>query len=220
MRSSFGLICAAALMGIAPGCQAADTASYKDAETGFTFSQYNAQYTIGRSITYRIAVPSPVPANSAYDVVLQVVAPNEVAWAGLAWGGSMIANPLTVAWSNSPNVVVSSRYATQHAAPSAYADASYELFKPGTHVNSTHWQYTVKCTGCTSYNTATGSRRILNPSGANRLAFAYSGTRPANPSSNVSSISVHDVYNYWSHDFSIAGNPDFSSLMVRNLGHA
>jgi hypothetical protein len=85
---------------------------YHDAETGFTFSQYNAQYSLDHSIAFRIAVPSPVLANSTYDAVIQVVAPVDVGWAGLAWGGNMLSNPLSVSWANGNNVVLSSRYAT------------------------------------------------------------------------------------------------------------
>jgi hypothetical protein len=39
--------------------------------------------------------------------------PNQVAWSGLAWGGSMPRNPLLLAWRNTNNnVVLSSRIAS------------------------------------------------------------------------------------------------------------
>jgi hypothetical protein len=91
--------------------QAADSQVYHDAETGFTFSQYAAEYQIGSSITYRITLPQPVNSSN-YDVVIQIVAPRDVGWAGLSWGGQMPYCPLTVAWSNGNNVLISSRYAT------------------------------------------------------------------------------------------------------------
>lgn len=87
------------------------TTVYHDAETGFTFSEYAAQYTLGRTIKFRIAVPSPVSSDSPYDAVLQVVAPVDVGWTGLAWGGRMLGNPLTVSWSNGNSVLLSSRRA-------------------------------------------------------------------------------------------------------------
>ena len=65
-----------------------------------------------KSISFRIAVPSPIPVNSAYDVVIQVVAPVDVGWTGLAWGGGMLQDPLAVSWQSGATVVVSSRYAT------------------------------------------------------------------------------------------------------------
>jgi hypothetical protein len=69
------------------------------------------EYTLSGSISYRIAIPSPVSPGTPYDLVLQVVAPNDVGWAGISWGGSMLASPLTVAWANYGNgVTVSSRY--------------------------------------------------------------------------------------------------------------
>ena len=97
--------------GVADG-GAGDTANYYDGETGFTFSQYNGRYTTdGRSVTIRIAVPSPATAGSPYDIVVQMGAPNEVGWAGLAWGGKMTGNPLMVAWRNGNSAIVSSRQA-------------------------------------------------------------------------------------------------------------
>lgn len=70
-----------------------------DPETGFTFSEYVGLYALGRSLTLRTAIPSSAAPNTAYDAVLQVIAPLEVGWAGFAWGGTMIYNPLTVGWS-------------------------------------------------------------------------------------------------------------------------
>ena len=92
---------------------AADGAiAYFDQETGFQFSEFKAAYSLTANIVYRVAVPTGVPAGTAYDAVLQVVAPNQVGWAGLAWGGNMIKNPLTVAWANGQKATISSRYAT------------------------------------------------------------------------------------------------------------
>ncbi len=86
--------------------------SYVDQETGFTFSETKAGATLATNIVYRIATPANVPANQPYDVVIQVVAPNSLGWVGLAWGGSMIRNPLTVAYPNGQKPTVSSRWAT------------------------------------------------------------------------------------------------------------
>ncbi|TAQ86720.1 hypothetical protein B7494_g4951 [Chlorociboria aeruginascens] len=185
--------------------------------TGFTFSQYSAQYTLSESITIRIAVPSGVPSNTAFDVVVQVVAPIDVGWTGLAWGGGMLQDPLTVTWRNGNNVVVSSRYATARMQPLAYSQASYDIFRTGTQVNSTHFQYTALCSGCTYYTGANNAVHVLNPAGVNSLAFAYCATAPATPSSNTSTFTVHDVTGYWNHDFSTAENTAFTSLVAKNM---
>jgi hypothetical protein len=86
--------------------------AYTDPETGFTFASYNAAYTLSKSIAFRVAVPSDASRVSSYDAVLQVVAPLDVGWAGLAWGGSMVNNPLTVSYANGNSATISSRYAT------------------------------------------------------------------------------------------------------------
>lgn len=99
--------------------------------------------------------------------------------------------------------------------PTAYAGATYQLLKRGTVVNSTHWQYTVKCTGCTQWGT-----KSLSPTGSHRLAMAAAPQGPSNPASNTSSFPVHTVHYYWDHDFSQAANPSFSSLVTQNGGTA
>ncbi|KAE9372398.1 iron reductase domain protein [Stipitochalara longipes BDJ] len=221
MRWSLGITWAAAVLGIASRAQAADSKVYHDAETGFTFTQFAAEYLIGSSIIYRIALPEPVNVTN-YDVVLQVVAPKDVGWAGLAWGGTMLDCPLTVAWANGQTLMISSRYASQHALPPTFSGAAYTILKTGTHVNSTHWQFTAKCTGCTYFsNGGSGSSKTqLSPTGVNHLAWAAAtaGAKPPNPSSNTSSLNVHDVYNYWGHDFSQAGNTNFGSLVTKDAG--
>jgi hypothetical protein len=73
------------------------------------FRRYKAD---GRGITFRVATPSDAQSYTAYDAVVQMVVPNDVGWAGLAWGGSMPRNPLLIAWrGTSNNVVLSSRWA-------------------------------------------------------------------------------------------------------------
>jgi len=217
----FGALWAAAFVGITCGLPASSdpvsgASVYHDTETGFTFSQYSVPYTLQESITFRIAVPSPVTAGQPYDTVLQVVAPLDVGWTGLSWGGQMTYSPLSVSWANGNSVVVSSRYTTQHAAPPAYSGATYTVFKTGTHVNRTHFQYTAKCTGCTSFTGSEGTPTTVSPTGTNRLAFAYASSKPFSPSSNTSGFPVHDVYNYWSQDFSAGENTAFASLAAKN----
>lgn len=86
---------------------------YNDPQTGFTFSQYQAAYSLaGKYITFRIAVPSDAQRDAPFDAVVQIVSPSDVGWLGLAWGGGMTYNPLTVSWENGNTAVISSRYAT------------------------------------------------------------------------------------------------------------
>lgn len=86
--------------------------AYVDQETGFTFSESKAAATLSSNIIYRIATPANVPSGQPYDVVLQIVAPNSIGWAGLAWGGTMVRNPLTVSYPNGQKTTASSRWAT------------------------------------------------------------------------------------------------------------
>jgi hypothetical protein len=87
---------------------------FRDPDTGLTFTSNVAYITADRQyITYRVAIPEGVQSYTAYDLVIQMVMPNQVAWSGLAWGGSMPRNPLLLAWRNTNNnVVLSSRMAS------------------------------------------------------------------------------------------------------------
>ncbi|KAK3331173.1 hypothetical protein B0H66DRAFT_92352 [Apodospora peruviana] len=192
------------------------SAVYQDPDTGLTFSQSFALYkSDGRGITFRVAIPASAATYTAFDTVIQVVVPNDVGWGGLAWAGSMTRNPLLVFWRGSNNApVISSRWANGHSTPTSYTGASYTLYKTGTKSNSTHWQFTAICQGCTSWAGDGGAIRYLSPRGGNRLAFAYSPTKPSS-SSNTSTIAVHEVHGYWTHDFSAAANSNYDAAVEK-----
>ncbi|EUC34966.1 iron reductase domain protein [Bipolaris zeicola 26-R-13] len=189
--------------------------SYKDPETGFTFSETKAAATLTSNIIYRIAQPANISTSQPYDIVLQVIAPSSLGWVGLAWGGNMVRNPLTVSYPNGQKPTVSSRWATGHSTPQQYPSATYTPLSTGNKSNSTHWQFTVKCTGCTSYNGSSGPVYV-EPSGSRRLAFACSQGKVSNPGSTSASIPVHDVYNYITHDFTAGRNEGWAALLERN----
>ena len=101
-----------------------------------------------------------------------------------------------------------------HITPQPYSGASLTLYRTGTKSNSTHWQFTALCQGCTSYSIDGGAMRYLTARGGNRLAFAYSPSRPSS-SSATGSIMVHEVHAYWNHDFAAAANADFEGVVGR-----
>jgi hypothetical protein len=82
---------------------------YYDAASSITYSSV----TLPNGVSYRIALPIDSPTA---DGIVQIVAPNKYGWCGLAWGGRMTGNPLTVVWpskaANGQKVVVSNRWAT------------------------------------------------------------------------------------------------------------
>ena len=69
-----------------------------------------SEWTSPEKIAFRIAIPEDATPGD-FDVLLQIVAPKTVGWAGIAWGGVMTNNPLTVGWANGETTVVSSRSA-------------------------------------------------------------------------------------------------------------
>ncbi len=84
-----------------------DSTTFVDAETGFNFTEF----VNDKGIAFRVAFPPTAKVNENYDAVVQIASPISVGWAGLAWGGSMTYNPLTIVWANGNNVVLSSRMA-------------------------------------------------------------------------------------------------------------
>ncbi|KAH8726946.1 hypothetical protein GQ44DRAFT_612935 [Phaeosphaeriaceae sp. PMI808] len=219
MRTAYGVAVLASFVAGRPSPEPshleARAVTFVDQETGFTFSESKAAATLSSNIIYRIATPANVPSGQSYDIVLQVVAPNSLGWVGLAWGGSMIRNPLTVSYPNNQKPTVSSRWATGHSTPSSYSGATYTYLSKGNKSNGTHWQFTAKCTGCTSFTGSSGPVRI-DPKESKRLGYACSAAKVSSPGSNTSGIPVHDVYNYFVHDFSAGANSNFAALLQKN----
>lgn len=84
------------------------TAKYCPGDTQVCFSEFQEPTN---DVIYRIAIPDV--SSAPFDVLLQIVAPiAKAGWAGIAWGGAMKNNPLTVAWPNGAGAVVSSRWST------------------------------------------------------------------------------------------------------------
>jgi hypothetical protein len=189
--------------------------AYTDEETGFTYAQYDAAYTSDESrIYYRVAVPKSVPANAPYDTVIQMQAPNNVGWAALSWGGEMVNSPLIVAWANCSNVVVTPRFTTTRVLPPNWSGATLQMLEVGTFVNDTHWQFTAKCTGCTSWVDPQDGPKWLDPTGTYKIAWAFANLPPSNAASKNSTFSFHDVYGYFDHDLSLGNNDNFKQLVT------
>lgn len=63
--------------------------------------------TTNAGITYRFAIPPA--AAEGFQTIVQIVAPVEIGWAGMAWSSSMTNGPLTLGWANGEGVVASGR---------------------------------------------------------------------------------------------------------------
>lgn len=84
--------------------QEPDTIKYCPGSTTVCFSEF---LTPTSNIIYRIAIPDV--ASAPFDILLQIVAPiSTTGWAGLAWGGSMTKNPLTIGWASGSSAIASS----------------------------------------------------------------------------------------------------------------
>lgn len=187
-----------------PQAAAAPAAKYCDASTTICYSEWLSP----EKIAYRIAIPDTATAGN-FDVLLQIAAPKSVGWAGIAWGGVMVNNPLTVAWANGDKTVVSSRSASSRSYPTPYAGATYTVL-PGSSANSTHWTLNVLAKGVSSF----GSTK-LNPAGSVSLAYAQSATPPTEPANNATRFSIHNSRGKWTHDLKSAQIANFAELVEK-----
>jgi hypothetical protein len=73
-------------------------------------AQGMAEYRTASGLSFKIAIPQADIA--PFDILFSLTAPVATGWAGFACGGSMLKNPLLVAWPNGNGVVVSPRWAT------------------------------------------------------------------------------------------------------------
>ncbi|KAI0836452.1 putative iron reductase domain protein [Hypoxylon sp. FL0890] len=195
------------------GCVLAQTDStpFVDADTGITFQSY----TNTDGVTYRLALPAEASGDAGYDVIIQIVAPVTLGWAGWAWGGVMTYNPLTVVWKNGNSAQFSSRQATGYYLPATYDDAKYTVLK-GTGANETHFKLTALCTGCASWTDFDGNPYILNGAGETNFAYASSNTPVEDPANQQSSFSIHDNVGRWTHDLAGARSDKFEEWVTTN----
>ncbi|ORX98942.1 hypothetical protein BCR34DRAFT_606762 [Clohesyomyces aquaticus] len=204
------------LCGVAAVCSTVSaqyTASrYYEKTSGITYSSI----TLPNGVSYRISLPA---ASNISEAILQIVVPKAFGWCGLAWGGHMTNNPLSVHWAtkakSGQKAIVSSRMAFGYnAVPNPYIGATYTYLK-GTTSNNTHWQVTSYCVGCTRWSTSDGDVDLTTQS-ETQFAYACSSVAPSTPTSNTSTFNVHEQNGIWTHDLSIARNVSFASFVSTN----
>ncbi|KAK0710810.1 hypothetical protein B0H67DRAFT_493997 [Lasiosphaeris hirsuta] len=188
-----------------PQAVAAVSAKVCDAATTICFSEWISP----EKISYRVAIPDTATAGT-FDVLLQIVAPKTVGWAGIAWGGTMTNNPLAVAWANGATAVITSRKASARTYPQVSADSSYTVL-PGSGSNTTHWYITALSKGVSSW----GTTKLDPASSAVSFAYAQSAaavTEPANPASR---FSIHQSRGKFTIDLAGAKVANFAALVEK-----
>ncbi|KAI0414342.1 iron reductase domain protein [Xylaria grammica] len=189
---------------------AANAAQYCDPVTSVCYSETKAG-----DLYVRVAIPAV--DKDPFDMLLQLVAPKATAgWAAIAWGGKMVKNPITLAWANGNNTVVSSRWADTRTPPVPYPSATYTVLK-GSTSNSTHWTLTALCSQCAAW-TADNAKSALNPNDkAAKFAYALSPTPPSQPANNASSITKHTIHATFTLDLAAAKTEKFEEY-ITSLG--
>ncbi|KAI0152171.1 iron reductase domain protein [Hypoxylon sp. NC0597] len=184
----------------------AATAKYCDASTGVCYSEVSVGVA---PITWRIAIPAV--GEGPFDVLLQVVAPKTVGWAGLAWGGGMLYNPISLSWANGNSTIASGRFAMAHVQPDVYEAANHTVLK-GSTVNATHWTLTTLCQGCSTWVHNGGAKEVLDPGAtAASFAFAASAVPPIDPTDPTSPIGIHSEHGLFTVDLAAAKSENFDA---------
>ncbi|KAF1833300.1 hypothetical protein BDW02DRAFT_648488 [Decorospora gaudefroyi] len=212
MRYTQVLGSAAALAGyaLAQEGEAQSTVVY-DAETKISYSSYTEPET---GMTFGIALPKVV--TDPYDAIIRITAPITHGWAGFAWGGTMVWNPLSVAWPNKESATISARFAFSLSMPRGY-DGAEHIYLKGTHTNATHWTVNALCKGCTGWQDNADERYALNGTGTTEFAWAYSVSPVQDPARNDSAFNFHQGWGKWIHDLNAARIDDFDTLVKANL---
>ncbi|KAI1075112.1 hypothetical protein F5B20DRAFT_585687 [Whalleya microplaca] len=168
--------------------------------------------TVGvAAISYRVAIP--VVDAAPFDLLLQIVAPKTAGWAGIAWGGHMINNTISIGWANGNGSVISSRWASAHTVPDSYDVPEYTLLG-GSISNDTHWTVNALCKGCSIWSHDGGSKTNLDP-GASEANFAWaaSPTPPLDPADNSSVFGIHTEHGTFTLDFAAAKSDQFDAYV-------
>lgn len=200
-------------------CAVTVRSKYNDPDTGLTFSWSYEEYILSTGFfSFRTAQASDAQNGDNFDFAVQIVAPNSIGWLGLALGGSMVNNPLLVAWkgpSTAQPALISSRWADGHYTPRMYPEANFTVYKQGSKSNNTHWQVTALCKGCASWSIRGGSPKYINPKGSQRIAWAFSTSKPSQIANVNSQIPYHGTPNYFNHDFSAGAYANFGAAVQK-----
>ncbi|KAG8919367.1 hypothetical protein FRC00_011433, partial [Tulasnella sp. 408] len=123
------------------------------------------------------------------EFIGQFTVPIAGKWAGVGLGPGMSGNLLIAAWPNSGSIVKTTRQSIAYGTPTLYSGPTITTIN--TYINATHWKWTYRCQGCTSW-TINGNAGSLDYSQYCVLGFAYSTTAVDTPSSSSSTMIQHD----------------------------
>ncbi|KAG8897456.1 hypothetical protein FRC01_011329, partial [Tulasnella sp. 417] len=167
----------------------AQSSKYCDAGTGGTNLCFETYFDPVYGARYGWVFPPVGSTTYPSEFIGQFTVPIAGKWAGVALGAGMNSNLLLVAWPNSGAIVKSSRQALAYALPTVYTGPTITTLN--TYINGTHWKWTYRCQGCTSW-TINGSAGGFDPTQYCVFGWAYGTTAVTTPASASSSMIQHD----------------------------
>ncbi|KAG8909001.1 hypothetical protein FRB99_000104 [Tulasnella sp. 403] len=179
--------------------------------TGICFQTYSDPVY---GATYSWVFPPTGDPTYQNEFIGQFVVPNNGKWAGVSLGTGMNQNLLVVAWPNNGVIVKSARQATNYVQPTPYPGPTITTL--ATTINGTHWKWTYRCQGCTSW-TINGVNGVLDPTQYAVLGWAFSTTAVFTPSDSASNMNQHDDARLYGFDAPSAISNNYASYV--NIGN-
>lgn len=167
----------------------AQSSQYCDAGTGGTGLCFETYFDPVYNARYGWTFPPTGSSTYPSEFIGQFTVPIAGKWAGVALGQGMNSNLLLVAWPNSGSIVKSPRQALAYAQPTVYSGPTITTLN--TYINATHWKWTYRCQGCTSW-TINGAAGKLDPTQSCVFGWAYGTTAVNTPSDPASNMIQHD----------------------------
>uniref|UniRef100_L7JF40 Cellobiose dehydrogenase-like cytochrome domain-containing protein n=1 Tax=Pyricularia oryzae (strain P131) TaxID=1143193 RepID=L7JF40_PYRO1 len=126
-----------------------------------------SEFVSPQKIAFRVAIPDTAAQGTNFDMLLQIVAPKTVGWAGIAWAGRMVNNPLTIAYSDGGSSVTGGAldpacttaaiaWAMAHAAP---AQPSSNTSSIRYHSSRDHISFDLAAAKIANFNDVVGALR-------------------------------------------------------------
>ncbi|KAG8929895.1 hypothetical protein FRC02_004902 [Tulasnella sp. 418] len=186
------------------GAALAQSSQYCDPDNHICFENY-VDPIYGSEIGF--VFPS---STSSTEFIGQWKIPVTGKWFGITLGPGMNRNLLLVAWPNGNNIVYSARVAENYVQPTVVTGPIVTTL--GFSQSSTHWKWTFRCQGCTTWSFQGIDGAIVQDS-ISVFGWALSTTAVDQPSNAASTFEEHDAFNLWGHNVANAHSSSYSDYL-------
>ncbi len=123
--------------------------------------------------------------------------------------------PLEIHASWLPMFSVANCHDSGYFSPPSNPDTKYTVLKTGTSFNTTHWQITAKCSGCSRWGDSDVGYTELDPAYDVSMAFAYANNPVDTPGDEESTFGIHDSLGHPVYSLAAGKNADFAAKVAK-----